>query len=101
MKPTVEVRRDGVYLDGEKFFLISGDFHYFRTLPDGWRRRMELMKDFGLTAATTYVAWNVHEPKQGEFCFEGLGDLPRFLQTAQEVGLKVILRCSPYMCAEW
>ena len=101
MKHTIDVRRDGVYLDGEKFFLISGDFHYFRTLPGGWRRRMELMKDFGLTAVTTYVAWNVHEPKPGQFCFEGLGDLPLFLQTAQEVGLKVILRCSPYMCAEW
>ena len=95
MNPTVEVRRDGLYLDGEKFFLISGDFHYFRTLPEGWRRRMELMKDFGLTAVTTYVAWNVHEPKQGQFCFEGLGDLPRFLQTAEDVGLKVIWRCYP------
>ena len=101
MKHTVDVRRDGVYLDNEKFFLISGDFHYFRTLPGGWRRRMELMKDFGLTAVTTYVAWNVHEPQPGEFCFEGLGDLPLFLQTAQDVGLKIILRCSPYMCAEW
>lgn len=97
----VEIKRDGVYLDGEKFFLISGDFHYFRTHPDGWRRRMELMKDFGLTATTTYVAWNLHEPRQGKFCFEGIADLPRYLQTAQDVGLKVILRCSPYLCAEY
>ncbi len=97
----IEIRKDGVYLDGSKFFLVSGDFHYFRTHEDGWRRRLKLMKDFGLTAVTTYVAWNLHEPKPGEYCFEGIADLPRFLREADEEGLKVVLRLSPYMCAEW
>lgn len=59
------------------------------------------MKDFGLTAVTTYVAWNLHEPQKGQFCFDGRADLARFIRTADEVGLKVILRLSPYMCAEW
>lgn len=49
----------------------------------------------------TYVAWNMHEPKEGEFCFEGDLDLCRFLDIAQELGLYVILRPSPYICAEW
>lgn len=97
----IEVRPDGIYLDGEKFFLLSGDFHYFRTLPGGWKRRMELMKDFGITAITTYVPWNLHEPRRGEFCFTGHCDLDLFLTLAEEVGLKVIMRCSPYMCSEW
>ena len=101
MTHNLEVRKDGFYIDGEKFFLISGDFHYFRTVPEGWERRLKLMKDFGLTAVTTYVAWNLHEPKRGEFCFEGICDLPLFLTLAQKVGLKVVLRCSPYMCGEW
>ncbi len=96
-----EVREEGLYLDGEKFFLLSGDFHYFRTHPDGWRRRFRLMKDFGITAVTTYVAWNLHEPKPGVYNFEGTADLPRFLREADEEGLKVVLRLSPYMCAEW
>ena len=101
MNRTVEIKKDGVYLSGERFFLLSGDFHYFRTLPDGWKRRLELMKDFGLTAVTTYVPWNLHEPKKNEFNFSGIADLPLFLKMADEQGLKVILRCSPYMCAEW
>lgn len=100
-KHTLEVKKDGFYIDNEKFFLISGDFHYFRTHPDGWRRRLKLMKDFGLTAVTTYVAWNLHEPEQGQYNFEGIADICRFLREAQEEGLKVVLRCSPYMCAEW
>lgn len=51
----VEIKKDGVYIGGKKFFLISSDFHYFRTLPSGWKRRLELMRDFGLTAVSTYV----------------------------------------------
>lgn len=101
MKHYLEVKKDGLYINNEKFFLLSGDFHYFRTHPDGWRRRLKLMKDFGMTAVTTYVAWNLHEPEQGRYNFEGIADLPRFLREAEEEGLKVILRCSPYMCAEW
>lgn len=101
MKNKVEVLSDGVYLNGEKFFLLSGDFHYFRTLPEGWRRRLKLMRDFGLTAVTTYVPWNLHEPQKNKFCFEGHADIARFLREADEEGLKVILRLSPYMCAEW
>ena len=101
MTNSVALKKDGLYLNEEKFFLLSGDFHYFRTVPEGWERRLKLMKDFGLTAVTTYVAWNLHEPKRGEFCFEGICDLPLFLTLAQKVGLKVVLRCSPYMCGEW
>ena len=101
MKKTVEIRKDGVYLDGEKFFLVSGDMHYFRILPDGWDSRLRLMKDFGLTAVTTYVPWNLTEPKPGEYCFEGRADLCRFLELADKNGLKVLLRCSPYLCGEW
>ncbi len=101
MKNTIELKKEGLYLNGEKFFLLSGDFHYFRTLPDGWRRRLRLMKDFGLTAVTTYVPWNLTEPERGTFCFEGRCDLERFLKEADEEGLKVVLRCSPYLCGEW
>ena len=97
----VEIKKDGVYIDGNKFFLISGDFHYFRTLPGGWKRRLELMRDFGLTAVSTYVPWNLHESKKGEFYFENNADIVRFIKTADECGLKVILRLSPYLCGEW
>ena len=101
MNNKIEIKKDGIYLSGKKFFLLSGEFHYFRTLPGGWKRRLELMRDFGLTAVTTYVPWNLHEPKKNQFNFEGIANLPLFLETANEIGLKVILRCSPYMCAEW
>ena len=98
---TVEIKKDGVYLDGEKFFFIGGELHYFRTLAGGWRRRLELMRDFGITVVTTYIPWNMHEPRPGEYCFDGHLDLERFLSLVDELGMKVYLRPSPYMCGEF
>ena len=38
---------------------------------------------------------------KGNFNFEGVLDLERFLQTAQDLGLYAIVRPSPFICAEW
>ena len=45
--------------------------------------------------------WNVHESKAGEFNFADDADLVEFLSLAKVVGLLVILRPGPYVCAEW
>lgn len=89
------------YLNGEPFQIVSGAFHYFRTVPEYWRDRMEKLKNMGCNTVETYIPWNFHEPKQGEFLWEGMRDICRFLETAQELGLYVIVRPSPYICAEW
>ena len=39
--------------------------------------------------------------RKGSFCFEGILDLEKFLQIAQDLGLYALLRPSPYICAEW
>ena len=95
------ISNKGLFIDDEPFYLASGDMHYFRFFKGGWKRRLQLMKDFGLTAVQTYVPWNMHEPEEGEFCFEGNLDIKAYLERCQEIGLKVMLRPSPYMCAEW
>lgn len=97
---TFEIK-DDFYINGEKTKIISGGIHYFRVVPEYWRDRLEKIKALGCNTIETYVAWNVHEPKRGEFCFTGIADLKRFLCLAQELGLWVIVRPSPYICAEW
>lgn len=82
------------------FYIASGEIHYFRIFKESWRERLQLMKDFGLTVAQVYSPWNLHEPHEGEFCFEGNLNLARFLEVCDEVGLKVMLRPSPYICSE-
>ncbi|HCL02424.1 MAG TPA: beta-galactosidase [Lachnoclostridium phytofermentans] len=93
--------RDDFYLNGEKFKIISGAIHYFRIVPEYWRDRLEKLKAMGCNTVETYVAWNMHEPKKGQYCFEGMLDLKRFILLAQELGLYVVVRPSPYICAEW
>lgn len=101
MANKMEITKDGLFLGGKPFYLASGDMHYFRYFKDGWKRRLKLMKDFGLTAVQTYVPWNMHEAEEGEFCFEDNLDIKAFLELCDEIGLKVMLRPSPYMCGEW
>uniref|UniRef100_A0ABI7WC54 Beta-galactosidase n=1 Tax=Felis catus TaxID=9685 RepID=A0ABI7WC54_FELCA len=48
-----------------------------------------------------YVPWNFHEPQPGQYQFSGEHDVEYFLKLAHELGLLVILRPGPYICAEW
>lgn len=93
--------KDNFYLDGKPFQVISGSIHYFRVVPEYWRDRLEKLKAMGCNTVETYIAWNVHEPEKGVYDFSGRNDLVKFVKTAQELGLYVILRPSPYICAEW
>jgi beta-galactosidase len=60
-----------------------------------------MAKAMGLNAVTTYVFWNVHEPRPGVYDFSGSNDVAEFVREAQQTGLLVILRPGPYACAEW
>lgn len=93
--------RDNFYLNDKPFQIISGAIHYFRVVPAYWKDRLEKLKAMGCNTVETYIPWNMHEPKKGEFHFEGMLDVETFVKTAQELGLYVILRPSPYICAEW
>lgn len=88
-------------LDGKPFRILSGAMHYFRVVPEYWRDRLQKMRAFGLNTVETYVPWNLHEPRPGEFHFEGMLDIVKFIETAVAAGLKVIVRPGPYICSEW
>ena len=93
--------RDRFYLDGAPFQIISGSIHYFRVPPAYWDDRLKKLKAMGCNTVETYVPWNLHEPRRGEFCFDGELDVGAFLRLAQANGLYAIVRPSPYVCAEW
>ena len=88
-------------LDGKPFTVISGAIHYFRVVPDYWEDRLKKLRACGFNTVETYVAWNLHERKEGEFDFSGGLDIVRFIKIAHSLGLKVILRPGPYICAEF
>lgn len=88
-------------LDGKPFLMISGEMHYPRIPREAWRQRMKMAKAMGINTIGTYVFWNLHEPQKGKYDFTGNNDIAAFVKTAQEEGLWVVLRPSPYVCAEW
>lgn len=93
--------KEEFYLNDEKFRILSGAIHYYRIHPTQWEHTLYNLKALGYNTVETYLPWNSHEPKEGEFNFEGILDVEKFIETAEEMGLYVILRPSPYICAEW
>lgn len=89
------------YLDGKPFRILSGAMHYFRVMPEYWQDRMRKMKACGLNTVETYVSWNLHEDTPGNFNFDGILNIRKFIELAHQEGLYVILRPGPYICSEW
>ncbi|XP_029963513.1 beta-galactosidase-1-like protein 2 isoform X3 [Salarias fasciatus] len=88
-------------LERKPLRLLGGSIHYFRVPRAYWEDRLLKLKACGLNTLTTYVPWNLHEPERGMFNFEDQLDLEAYLHLAASLGLWVILRPGPYICAEW
>lgn len=88
-------------LDGQPVKLLSGAVHYFRLMPEYWEDCLYNLKAMGFNTVETYIPWNIHEPEEGEFDFSGSRDVAAFVRLAGSMGLHVILRPSPFICAEW
>ena len=101
MMKNVMIENGKILIDGKPKQIISGAIHYFRVLPELWDDRLLKAKQCGLNTIETYMCWNLHEPKEGAFNFEGLLDFVAFIERAHALGLWVIVRPGPYICAEW
>ncbi|MER6362791.1 beta-galactosidase family protein [Kitasatospora sp. NPDC001527] len=95
-------------LDGDTFLrggrphrIVSAAVHYFRIRPELWSDRLLRLRAMGVNTVETYVAWNFHQPVPGAADFTGDRDLAAFVRTAGDLGLDVIVRPGPYICAEW
>jgi beta-galactosidase len=88
-------------LDGKPLQMISGEMHCARIPRQYWRDRMKMAKAMGLNTIGTYVFWNAHEVVPGQYDFSGNNDIAEFVKIAKEGGLWVVMRPSPYACAEW
>ncbi|KAL1190208.1 Beta-galactosidase 14 [Cardamine amara subsp. amara] len=97
------VTYDGTSLiiNGKRQLLFSGSIHYPRSTPEMWPSIIEKARIGGLNTIQTYVFWNVHEPEQGKYDFEGRLDLVKFIKLIHEKGLYVTLRLGPFIQAEW
>src|SRR3954463_413185 len=88
-------------VDGQRTYLWSGEFHYFRLpSPDLWRDVFQKMRAAGFNSTSLYFDWGYHSPAPGVYDFTGVRDVDKVLDMAQEAGLYVIARPGPYINAE-
>jgi beta-galactosidase len=95
------IGEDDFLLDGRPHRILSGAIHYFRVHPEQWADRIRKARLMGLNTIETYVAWNAHEPRRGEWDATGWRDLGAFLDLIAAEGMHAIVRPGPYICAEW
>jgi beta-galactosidase len=98
---SIHIQGDQFVLDGRPLQIISGEMHYPRIPREYWRDRLQKARAMGLNTISTYVFWNLHEPKAGTYDFSGQLNVAEFIREAQQEGLHVILRVGPYVCSEW
>lgn len=100
----VTCERGSFFLDGEPFFLYSGEIHYFRLPPGRWETHLRAARAAGLNTVSSYIPWLWHEPEEGRFDFTGRShpqrDLVRFLALVEEHGLRFLARVGPVSNAE-
>ncbi|KAK6143371.1 hypothetical protein DH2020_023719 [Rehmannia glutinosa] len=101
LQPVVTYDSRSLIINGTRQLLFSGSIHYPRSTPEMWPEIIRKAKEGGLNVIQTYVFWNIHEPVQGQYNFEGNYDLVKFIKLIWEQGLWVTLRVGPYIEAEW
>jgi len=80
----------------QPFIPVAGEFHYARYPNQYWEESLRKIKAGGIDVVATYIHWNVHEEIEGEFDWTGDRDLRRFVELADSIGLKVIVRIGPF-----
>ncbi|WOH03682.1 hypothetical protein DCAR_0623081 [Daucus carota subsp. sativus] len=99
--PPITYDARSLIINGSRELLFSGSIHYPRTQPEMWSDLIHKAKLGGINVIQTYIFWNIHEPIQNLFHFEGNADIVKFFKTINEHGLWASLRVGPYVAAEW
>ena len=86
--------------DGVPFQVISASFHFFRSHPSEWARRLSLIKACGFNTISTYLPWFLLEPFPTQFSTAAGLDVVQFVKEAAAAGLLVSIRAGPYITAE-
>ena len=104
MPRRIEIKRHQLWVGQQAVPLLSGEVHYWRLDPAYWPAILEAVRDLGLNIIATYVPWDIHEVRRGQFDFDGRTDPRRnlrgFLKLTRDQGFQVIIRPGPYIYSE-
>lgn len=107
--PGLEIVQHGGYpelrVEGQPFFIHSAAFFYYRIPRDLWEAMLNRYHALGINTIDIYIPWNWHEPKEGEFDFDGhtnpRRDLRSLLTLITNKGFRLIARPGPEILNEW
>ena len=92
-------------VDGKPFFINSAAFFYPRIPRNLWETSLERYRELGINTIELSIPWNWHEPREGEFDFDGhtnpRRDLRGLLQLVAGKGFKLIAQAGPTVRNAW
>lgn len=87
-------------IDGQPTYMVMGEFIFERIDPWQWRDDLIKLKMSGINVVSTYVYWNFHQPKEGQWNNHGRMNVRKFACLCRELGLYLIIRIGPYVHSE-
>ncbi|MEP7764301.1 beta-galactosidase [Sanguibacter sp. 25GB23B1] len=96
----IAVTSRSIERDGVPWFPVTGEIHSSRIPRERWSEVLGHARAGGLTAVSTYVFWQAHEPERGAFRWDGTLDLRAFVELAARHGLEVVVRLGPWAHGE-
>ncbi len=97
----VRFDRQSLLLDRQRTLIRAAEFHYWR-LParELWKEVLLRIRAAGYNAVDVYYQWAFHSPRPNTYSFDGLRDVAYLHRLIEDVGLFLIARPGPYICAE-
>lgn len=86
--------------NGRAILPVMGELHFSRYAPAEWEEAILKMQAGGVNILATYVFWNHHEERKGEWDFTGCRDIHAFLETCKRLDMPVWLRIGPWAHGE-
>ncbi len=86
--------------EGKPWIPVMGEYHYSRDDPAHWETELRKMRAGGIDVLATYFFWILHEEVEGAIRWDGARDVRRFIELADRVGLRVVIRIGPWAHGE-
>lgn len=96
----IEVTSKWLERGGKPWLPITGEIHYSRLPRERWEEVVAKAAAGGLNSVAMYIIWQVHEPVQGQFGWDGNRDLRAFIELCGRHSLDVIIRMGPWSHGE-
>ncbi|MEO6453264.1 MAG: beta-galactosidase [Ginsengibacter sp.] len=96
----ISVNNFYVSLNNKPWLPVMGEFHFSRYPNQYWDEEIKKIKAGGINVIATYVFWNIHEEKEGQFRWDGDRDVRKFIELCIKNNIYVLVRIGPFCHGE-